>query len=105
MTEYTSSFAYPPVKNGRLKGRNQRGRIGQLTKKLPNPIRRYTTAPIPPSNHFHIPERMSHCRSREMAASYTSAAPDVSVDSSYIQRSSSSKRRRKAGGCKQISER
>src|SRR5947207_13868497 len=80
-------------------------RIGQLNKKLPNPIRRYTTALIPPSNHFHIPERMSHCRSREMAASYTSAAPDVSVDSKYMQRSYSSKGRRRAGGDKQVIDR
>ena len=82
------------------------GRIGQSNKKLPNPIRTGTAPATPPTTHFHIPDRMSHCRRREMAASHRSrAASDASRDSSNIQRSSCSNRRRKASGCEQMSQR
>src|SRR5215469_1102556 len=103
-SESTFSCADLLIGNGRLTVRRYGQRIGQLNKKLPNPIRRYTTPAIPPTTHFHIPDRISHCRNREMVASYKSgAAPDASVDSSNIQRSSCSDRRRNAGGCKQTS--
>ncbi len=79
------------------------GRIVQLNKKLPNPIRSGTAPAIPPTTHFHSPDRRNHCRSREMAASYRSG---VAPDASRIRRISKEvpvrTGRRKTGGCRQI---
>jgi hypothetical protein len=52
------------LRNDRIRVPLSYGRIGQLNKKLPNPITTGNAPAIPPSTHFHIPGRKSHCRNR-----------------------------------------